>query len=346
MAGERHPQGDQPPADIGHERAPSGRFDRSDDHHPVHRGRRAANRDEPERVTGTGGGPVAHSASRPADFGAGAIVCLCADDYGLNEGINSAVQRLVAMERVHATGALVGAPAWQAGIGFLRRMHAEGLDVGLHLDFTEHPLIRSRSDLRPLIVQSYAGHLDRPAIRAEIRAQLDAFEQGVGHAPAFVDGHQHVHQLPAIREELLEELDDRYGAYPPWIRRTRQRPGARASAGLKAWIKATTIAALGASSLTAAARRHGLPQNRALLGVYDFSGGAHRYLTLLRGWLSAAREGDLLMCHPRWAIGRGDPLAAAREAEYQVLASRHFGQLVEELGVVLWPMSHILADVD
>ena len=49
-------------------------------------------------------------------------------------------------------------------------------------------------------------------------------------------------------------------------------------------------------------------QNRALLGVYDFSGGAMRYLRLLRGWLSAACEGDLLMCHPGRAIAQGELL--------------------------------------
>jgi predicted glycoside hydrolase/deacetylase ChbG (UPF0249 family) len=274
------------------------------------------------------------------------IICLCADDFGLNEGVNSAVQQLVAMERVHATGALVGAPAWGSGVGVLRRMHSEGLDVGLHLDFTQHPLITSRNKLRSLIVQSYIGRCDRAAVRAEMRAQLDAFEQGVGHAPTFVDGHQHVHQLPVIRDELLEELDARYGAYPPWIRRTRTRPRGSATAGIRGWLKATTIAALGASALAESARRHGLPQNRALLGVYDFSGGAMRYMRLLRGWLSAACEGDLLMCHPGRAIAQGDLLAAAREAEYQALASRQFGQLIRELGVVLWPMSHILADAD
>jgi len=274
------------------------------------------------------------------------IVCLCADDFGLNEGVNAAVQRLVAMERVHATGALVGAPAWHSGVGVLRRMHAEGLDVGLHLDLTQHPLTTGRSGLRALILQSYIDRCDRAAVRAEVRAQLDAFEQGVGHAPTFVDGHQHVHQLPIIRDELLDELDARYGSYPPWVRRTRTRPQGSAAAGIAGWFKATTIATLGASALAESAQRRGLPQNRALLGVYDFSGGPTRYLRLLRGWLSAAREGDLLMCHPGRAIAQGDGLAAAREAEYQALASRHFGQLIRELGVVLWPMSHILADAD
>ena len=281
-----------------------------------------------------------------AGIGGGAIVCLCADDFGLNEGVNSAVQRLVAMERVHATSALVGAAAWQAGIGFLRRMHAQGLDVGLHLDFTEHPLVGQAVALNALIIQSYLGRLDRAAVRAEIRAQLDAFEDGVGHSPSYVDGHQHVHQLPVIRDELLEELEARYGGYPPWVRLTRLRPSASTAAGLSGLLKAVTISALGSSALSADARRRRLPQNRALLGVYDFSGGAMRYLTLLRRWLQVAREGDLLMCHPGRMLANGDPLAAAREAEYQALSSRHFGQLIRELGVVLWSMNHILADAD
>lgn len=345
MTREGHPDGQEPTAHVGHQGVPHDRLDQHDDRQPVHRSSNAAHGNEPDR-TGGARGHQRSSGQAPSAIGSGAIVCLCADDFGLNEGVNSAVQQLVTMERVHATSALVGSAAWHGGIGFLRRMHAQGLDVGLHLDFTEHPLAGQRLALGSLVLQSHLGQLERATVRREIRAQLDAFEDGVGHAPSFVDGHQHVHQFPVIRDELLEELEERYGGYPPWIRRARLRARASAAAGFAGLLKSAMIAALGAPALATSARRHGLPQNRALLGVYDFAGGAPHYLKLLRGWLSAAREGDLLMCHPGRALASGDPLSAAREAEYQALASRHFGQLIRELGVVLWPMSHILADAD
>lgn len=241
---------------------------------------------------------------------------------------------------MHAIACLVGGEGWSvAWTATLRRLDAVGLDIGLHLDFTESPLLpRSHRRLPGLIADSLLGRVDAAHIRAEVRAQLDTFEQVLGHGPAFVDGHQHVHQLPTIRRELLDELADRYRGTRPWLRSTRP-----AGAPWSWSIKAGVIAMLGSGALNSAARRRGFAQNHHLLGVYDFQGGAQRYLDLLRAWLLSARDGDLLMCHPSLGATPGEPLGAAREAEYQVLASPAFGELLRSCGIALWPMSQILA---
>jgi hypothetical protein len=78
-----------------------------------------------------------------------------------------------------------------------------------------------------------------------------------------------------------------------------------------------------------------------LLGVYDFEGGAARYRGLLAGWLQAARDGDLLMCHaglPDGPRGAGDPLAAARAAEFEVLSSPALGLQLTAQRVCLGPL--------
>lgn len=343
---EGHGQGDQPADHVGRQRSPGPQLDETDHGQPMHRGGRTTDHDKPRDAGNAADHGVASTVSgRMAATGGGATICLCADDFGLHEGVNAAVRHLTGMGRVHAVGALVGAPAWRSGIGTLRRIHAEGLDVGLHLDLTEHPVTPGlRRGLGHLIAHAYLGRLERSAIRAEIRAQLDAFESGVGHGPSYVDGHQHVHQLPVVRDELMAELDDRYGGFPPWIRSTRSRFGSNYSAGIGPLWKSAMIELLGAHSLAEAAHRYRVQQNHTLLGVYDFAGGAPRFWQLLKAWLRASHDGDLLMCHPGRAIPKGDPLASAREAEYQVLASPAFAQLVRDLGVMLWPMSQILAD--
>jgi predicted glycoside hydrolase/deacetylase ChbG (UPF0249 family) len=246
------------------------------------------------------------------------------------------------MARVHAIGCLVGAPSWKAGSRLLRCLDADGVDVGLHLDFTEFPLLPgSRRPLQHLVAASLARRLDRPGLRGEIRAQLDAFEQALGRGPAFVDGHQHVHQLPVLRDELLDELGDRYGACPPWLRSTRRAPTV-AGGRWRALVKPWGIELLGARGLASIARRLGYVQNRRLLGVYDFRGGASRYRALLAGWLVSARDGDLLMCHPSTRLHADDVLLEARHAELQVLSSAEFGAMLRDHGVVLQPMSRIV----
>lgn len=272
-------------------------------------------------------------------------LCLCVDDFGLHGGIDTAALRLVDMQRVHAIACLVGGPSWVESSRSLRRFGPESLDVGLHLDFTEVPLLgASRRSLRALIAASHLRVLDRPSIRAEIRAQLDAFEQVMGHAPAFIDGHQHVHQLPVVRHELLAELAARRPVVMPWLRSTRA-PRARpaASAASPGRFKPWVIESLGAAGLASAAGRLGCPQNRHLLGVYDFRGGRDRYRELLASWLRVACDGDLLMCHPSLPSNDADPLMPARVAEFEVLASAGFDAALSEAHVQLAPMSQLLA---
>lgn len=271
-------------------------------------------------------------------------LCICADDYGLAAGVNAAVAQLAERGRLQATGALVGAPAWRQGLPWLREGAGSGLEVGLHLDFTEAPLTPgARQRLPALIAQSYVGSLDAAMVRAEIRAQLEAFEDGLGRAPAFVDGHQHVHQLPGIRTALLEELARRYPAPAerPWLRNTRGRWASMRVAGLQDAAKAGVIAALGARALADAARRAGFRQNRGFLGVYGFEGGTDRYAGLLRGWLASARTGDLLMCHP--GDQAGDALAEARQAEFAVLTGPALEDWLAQARVRLTPMRALLA---
>lgn len=49
------------------------------------------------------------------------------------------------------------------------------------------------------------------------------------------------------------------------------------------------------------------------------------------------------MCHAGLRQHEGDPIAAARQAEYKVLAGANFGAMLRDAGVALRPMSVILA---
>lgn len=271
-------------------------------------------------------------------------ICVCVDDFGLHAGVDGAALHLADMRRVHAISCLVGGKSWIASSSWLRQFNPDDLDIGLHLDFTQVPLLgRSRRSLSELIVASHLRLLDRQAIRAEIRAQLDAFEQLMGRAPAYVDGHQHVHQLPLVRSELLAELTTRRYGVAPWIRSTRapraRHAGTTTSPGpFKPWV----IEALGASGLESAARQFGYPQNRHLLGVYDFRGGRGRFRQLLAGWLRSACDRDLLMCHPSLVVGDADPLIEARQAEFDVLSSVGCDADLRAAYVQLGPMSQML----
>jgi len=174
-------------------------------------------------------------------------------------GIDNAALHLADMHRAHAISCLVGGKSWGVSSRLLRLLNPGGIDIGLHLDLTETPLLGApRRSLRELIVASHLRLLDRRIIRAEIRAQLDAFEQALGRGPAFVDGHQHVHQLPMVRSELLAELNTRAGGSVPWIRSTRAPPAGRSThRAAPGFFKPRVIEGLGAHALASAAHRFG-----------------------------------------------------------------------------------------
>jgi len=261
-------------------------------------------------------------------------LCVCADDFGLSEGINQAVLALMERGAVTATSCMVLRAAWLPGARRLRVLPPAQADVGLHLDLTAVDASAAEASLGALVARSFARQLDLAAVRAAIDAQLDTFEQAMGRAPAHVDGHRHVHQLPGVREVLADALAARYPGAPPWLRSTRPAP-----APLAVPAKQRLIHALGGRGLEALARRRGLPMSRHLLGVYGFEGGPTAYLRRLLAWLVHAGDGDVLMCHPSVRTVDGDAVGEARMHELSALALLKPAFQVEDIQLHLRPLS-------
>ncbi len=279
-------------------------------------------------------------------------ICVAADDFGLHPGIDAAILELAETRTIQALGCMTGGASWASSVQALRGCTTLPTDIGLHLDLTERPLDRAPQALRSLILDAYTRRLDRRSIRAEIRLQLNSFEAALGRAPDYIDGHQHVHQLPGVRAELLDELTARYRTnQQPWLRSTvpAQRevvaiPPASLPVGTR--LKAAVIASLGGYALRREAKERGLRMNAALAGVYGFDADAAAYESLLAGWLAHAADGSVLMCHPSHTAEAGDPIAGARLIEYQVLASGALEGLLARFGFHAQPMRAILSSDD
>jgi predicted glycoside hydrolase/deacetylase ChbG (UPF0249 family) len=182
-----------------------------------------------------------------------------------------------------------------------------------------------------LLIDAGLGRLPLAAIGAEWQCQWDRFVDATGHPPAFVDGHQHVHHLPGVRDIVLAAV-----AAAPGRRVAVRNTGALRGPG--AGLKRLVIRHSGGVALQAQLRRLGLPHNAVLLGAYDFR--AHDYRAHMRRWLRAVPpEGALLFCHPGAADGdAGDPIAAARAREAAYLGSDDFAADLLAAGVSLGPV--------
>lgn len=333
MTRERHDESNQPAYRIGSEGWDMQPLNACHRDQPVRHGRGTADGDEPGKLFDQGkhiNWDNADTGNRRNADRCWKYIVVCGDDFGMNSNIDAGMLELTALGRLSAISCLSLGPTFTTNARHLRDLD---IDVGLHLNLTEsfgpqdQPAV---IPLRALIARAYTGQLDAAWIDKQLTRQLTAFEQTLGRAPDYVDGHQHVHQLPGVLPRLLRTLERRYGDDRPWLRYTA--PGMQSGIPLQSLAKARLIGVLGAGSVACAARRDGWRTNRCLLGVYDFRGGSRRYAQLLHHWLNNARDGDLLMCHPALP-GAADKLGNQRAAEFTVLADPELGQWMSRNGV-------------
>lgn len=270
-------------------------------------------------------------------------IVICADDYGLSMGICDAIESLIARGRLSATGAMTGLPAWQRRAGDFRQLiKSHPADVGLHFTLTgQRPLSPARGlakdgrlpEIGALILRALAGSLPRAAIRDELRAQLDAFEDQWGAPPDFLDGHQHAHALPGIRAIVLDELSARYSGHPLWVRNCTE-PAAWARRRRLGWRKAMIVGTLAAGSAQAA-RRAGFASNDSFRGLYGFTPDPP-YGDVFRASLQGPGARILVHCHPGTVdeeLRRLDPLLEPRERELAYFTSERCGEDLIAAGV-------------
>jgi len=267
----------------------------------------------------------------------------CADDFAIDAAASDAIVALIRQGRLTATSALVDAPLWPTLAPQLAAVAGGGrADIGLHLNLTQSfvPGTTGIWPLADLVWRCATGNIPRPPLEAAIARQLDAFEAAMGQAPAYVDGHQHVHQFGVVRDLLVNALERRYPAGRMWLRSTR--PPARVRDR-----KAVGIAVLGDRGLRKRAAGAGIAVSAHLVGVYDFraANAADRaaYRQHLARWFESGPDGTVLMCHPALRMVDGDPIAAARVMEYAYLEGDEFGAALHRAGITLATGSALFA---
>jgi chitin disaccharide deacetylase len=262
-------------------------------------------------------------------------IWLCADDYGISPAVNLAIRDLISRGRLNATSVMVVGPGLSSdeALGLRALAPRSGRTaVGLHLTLTApfRPLTRGfvpqRQDAFPrllsLIGLAMLRRLHPTSLAREISAQLAAFTKAFGSPPAFIDGHQHVHLLPQVREEVIAALKIR--APDCWVR--------QCGSATPFWERLLDRKAFLLSLLSRGLRRRAhaasIVVNPAFAGTYDFRPEAD-FATLFPSFLRGLPDGGVIMCHPGHVdegLKRLDPLTHLREQEYQYLASEEFGR--------------------
>ncbi|HWL04856.1 MAG TPA: ChbG/HpnK family deacetylase [Xanthobacteraceae bacterium] len=277
-------------------------------------------------------------------------IWLCADDYGIAPGVNAAIRDLTAQGRLNATSAMVVAPSLDAEAAqALAALNAgaKQIAIGLHLTMTApfRPLSQGFAPLDEgaflpigaMLLRGLARRLDPVTAAREIDAQLAAFAKLFGRMPDFIDGHQHVHLLPGIREPLLAAMARQ--APHAWVRQCG-RAGRGRGYGRFAFAdrKALLLDALSAG-FRKRAEAAGIRTNTGFGGAYDFVETAD-FAMLFPRFLDGLPDGGLIMCHPGMVdaeLMRLDPLTTLRQREYDYFRGDAFPAALRGRDIALRP---------
>src|SRR4051812_36733635 len=231
-------------------------------------------------------------------------IWLCADDYGISDGVNRAIRELIVQGRLNATSVMVVGPVMgRDAVKALQDVAAASprCAIGLHATLTApfRPLTMhfrptDGGMFLPLPVMLRSGllrRLDPEMIHGELMVQLAAFQELFGRPPDFVDGHQHAQLFPQVRDAFLRAVKE--AAQGAWVRQGgRNQPLAQRLVAPKALVL-DILSAQFRKRATAA----GIPFNPAFAGAYDYSQQPD-FGALMRQFLGGMPDGGLVMCHP------------------------------------------------
>jgi len=232
-----------------------------------------------------------------------AQLIVCADDYGLSPGVSRVIRDLISAGRLTATSCMTTLPEWRTEAQRLAPLAGKA-DIGLHFTLTELAPLEPVPGLAPdgrfpslssLMRMSFLGKVSADEVRAELTAQLDAFEDAFGRAPDYLDGHQHVHVLPTIRRVVLDVFSQRLARHGAYLRYPGDNLSSifRRRAGLP---RGLVLYVLG-DPLRREALRRGIAVNDAMTGLYDFTDRVP-YAELFPRFLKGIRGKTILLCHP------------------------------------------------
>lgn len=263
---------------------------------------------------------------------------LCADDFGLSEGVSVTIADLARRRCLNGISCMAAMPRWDQDARLLEgvdqvRCGALGpVQVGLHLVLASERPLGPMGCVGPdcrlpgpdrMLGLVLAGRVDMDEVAAEIDRQFAAFRAARGRNPDFVDAHQHVHLYPGIRR-LVIAATLRH-APSAWVRVPGDRLGAMLARPHRGKAIGSAIHALGFRRQLA---ETGLRSNGSFAGHYAFAGD---YRSQLDAFLRFGSPAHLIMCHPGDGTDEGDPIAAARRHEAEVIGEMTLAERIHAL---------------
>jgi predicted glycoside hydrolase/deacetylase ChbG (UPF0249 family) len=281
---------------------------------------------------------------------------ITADDFGLSEGVNDAVVEAHRAGTLTSASLMTNFDGFQHAVDALAR--AAELDVGLHFVLSAGDCIspiHSVSTLvdhrgkfhsrRSLLARAVTGRVRRDDVERELSAQLEVLQKA-GVTPTFINGDQHIHVLPVVRDVVVAcAAKLGIAARVPNETTVWMPSGAapRSWATLGARLATKTVLGRLASAFARLCRDAGVATNRAFISPFGIVPTArfdpHAFVRVLDGLVDGLNE---MMVHPAYpddASARfwtgGQRQAIDRKVELESLLAPSFAEAVRAPDVQL-----------
>ncbi|EKD69843.1 MAG: hypothetical protein ACD_46C00718G0005 [uncultured bacterium] len=256
-------------------------------------------------------------------------IVLCADDYGQAPNISAGIINLIKAKRLTAASCMVNAPDWAEHAANLRSLRDQ-VDIGLHFNLTHGRALspayaeKYGVDFQPIssvLRRAFLRQFDAKIIADELKKQLEMFEKTLGFAPNFIDGHQHIHHFPVIRDAIFSVYHERFLAKKTYLRLVNMPIK---FSDFPENLKKIIIFLTGVLPFKRRLEQEKIPHNIDFTGIYSFA-RAENFKQLFPKFLQEINDHGLIMCHPGLASQDAkDPIFAARFHEYEYLMSDKF----------------------
>ena len=248
---------------------------------------------------------------------------ICADDYAFSTANSKAIRELLKNKKINATSCMSTSEHWPEQARLLTTLLKEIPKsqrplIGLHFCLTEpvnhtnkklaQPIIRSwftnnAISLPQILIRSQLRLLPKKQIYKILEFQWEQFIKHFGTLPDFIDGHQHVHQLPVVRGQIIKFLknnkltqDNTQNNF--FVRATFPTYGIKyKSTNLADWAKLKILNICGAKKFRNLCNKNQLLTNSSFAGLYsnhDNSEQSH----IQSKFLQHTPNLGLIMCHP------------------------------------------------
>ena len=257
-----------------------------------------------------------------------------ADDYGLCDSVNQAIEACLEACTLSATCVMTNMPAYHSAAQLRHRF--PGMSVGIHWTMTQGPSVLSASEIPSLVDADgkfysraqfrskwLANQVNIEELKAELGAQFQRLSELVG-LPDFWNTHQDIHMLPGLFKTCVS-LGLELGI--PAMRSHRRlmvfrhtTPTLHYLRHPAFWLKGLVIAQWARHAKAQGMR---MPDGKVYLGDYDMNRADIEEAMERLPWKSIDRAAELII-HPTVEIDESlmPTLREIRIREYQVFADR------------------------